>query len=92
MAGAKAQIPSVRAFAATLKEAAEKGQTIGESGYQAQQGLKAHDDFEAVAARLKSCPVTKRETERVFPQSLKSCPVTEQKRWNLRRSTPGARS
>jgi hypothetical protein len=51
-----------------VKQAAEKGQTIGESCYQAQQGLKAHVDFGTVAARLKSCPVTKREMERVFPQ------------------------
>src|SRR6266699_3499579 len=32
-----------------------------------------------VAARLKSCPVTKRKTERVFPQPVKSCPVTKRK-------------
>ena len=32
------------------------------------QRLKARTDFAAFAARLKSCPVTKRDSERVFPQ------------------------
>jgi hypothetical protein len=43
-----------------------KTQTFGESGDTNSAGAKARIDFEAVSARLKSCPVTKRETKRVF--------------------------
>ena len=44
------------------------------------QGLKPGIYFAAVAARLKSCPVTKCWPQRVFPQPLKSCPVTKRGR------------
>jgi Flp pilus assembly protein TadG len=43
-------------------------------------GAKAHVDFSAFAARLKSCPDTPFRFGRNFPQTVKSCPVTEPSR------------
>jgi hypothetical protein len=45
----------------------KKVKQSGKAAIKLGRGYKAHVEFEAVAARLKSCPVTKCETERVFP-------------------------
>ena len=51
-------------------------------------GAKARPYFVLFAARLKSCPDTKRFPNRVFPQPVKSCPFTKhfpnRVFWNLK--------
>jgi hypothetical protein len=42
-------------------QAAEKGQMLNEKPEKRPSGAKAHVDLIALAARLKSCPVTKQE-------------------------------
>jgi hypothetical protein len=44
------------AICGTAKEAAEKGSNQEESELKRPSGAEAHIDFEAFAARLKSCP------------------------------------
>src|SRR5258708_21601725 len=46
----------------------KKTEQRANAGKKRPSGAKARTDFAAFAARLKSCPVTKRDSERVFPQ------------------------
>jgi hypothetical protein len=50
---------SKESISSGAKQAAEKGLLAGELPKKHAAGAKAHVDFAALAARLKSCPVTK---------------------------------
>src|SRR3954470_15797774 len=64
----------------TTKQLAEKNQTTAEFVERSYAEAKALIDSGLFAARLKSCPVTKRVRKRVFQQAVKSCPVTKRVR------------
>ena len=70
-AGRRRGSASWRAHRAGAKEAAEKGRTKCKSQKKAPQGLKPGTHFAAIAARLKSCPLTFRRAAGVFPQPVK---------------------
>src|ERR1700738_4949324 len=58
-----------------------------------QAGAKARVDFGAVAARLKSCPVTKQAAGRVFAQLVKSLRKEPEERANrVGQHPPGAKA
>jgi len=51
-------------------------ETCAVGGDEQPSGAKAPNDFAAFSARLKSCPDTSCDSERVFPQAVKLCPDT----------------
>src|SRR3954454_19130072 len=61
----------------TTEQLAEKNQTTAEFVERSYAEAKALIDSGLFAARLKSCPVTKRVRKRVFQQAVKSCPITK---------------
>src|SRR5208337_4148926 len=76
--GAKA-LASLVFVAARLNRLRKKGEQEANCPKSIPQGLKPGIDSNALAARLKSCPVTKPGLSGVFPRHVKSCPDKKQR-------------